>query len=611
MLVNSLHQQINAVLINLGITNPRVNLEHPADENHGDWSTNVALQYCKQIEGFNNPRALAEKIVSELKSNLAELPEVWQIEIAGPGFINFKLAHEYFRTQTIKLAETKPQALFKELTTKNKAKKVIVEYSSPNIAKPFTVGHLRSTIIGDAIANLYEAIGWQVLRDNHLGDWGTQFGKLIYAIKTWGKQAEIAKSDRPIKELVQLYVKFHDEAEKEPEIENAGRAWFKKLEEGDPEAKALWQWCIDLSWQEFQQIYGELGVSFSENNGRGYGESFFEDKMTEVVKLLESKLTPEDAVTNGAHCAEGENGAKLIFFENDQYPPLMVLKQDGATLYSTRDFATDYYRLKKEKPDLIVNEVGAEQALYFQQIYAVEQIMGWYQPGQRVHVKHGLYRFKDKKMSTRKGNVIWLEDVIDEAKKRARLMSKHTLEFKDTEVISRSSNRPKTLRPSSLMSSTDAVAIGALKWNDLKSETSRDIIFDWDEILSMKGNSGPYVQYAAVRAKSVLRKAALEEFSPAFGDDSWKLDAVELNLARHLDRFVELVEKAAAEFAPHHLAGYLFELAQRFNAFYNTHQIINAENSDARERRTVLTQATANVLEYGLGLLGVQTPEEM
>ncbi|MCC6711155.1 MAG: arginine--tRNA ligase [Candidatus Pacebacteria bacterium] len=587
MLVNSLHQQINAVLINLGITNPRVNLEHPADENHGDWSTNVALQYHKQIDGFSNPRTLAEKIVTELKNNLNDLPEIWQIEIAGPGFINFKLAHEYFRTQTIKLAETKPQALFKELTTKNKAKKAIVEYSSPNIAKPFTIGHLRSTIIGDAIANLYEAIGWQVLRDNHLGDWGTQFGKLIYAIKTWGDQAEIAKSDRPIKELVQLYVKFHDEAEKEPEIENAGRAWFKKLEEGDPEAKALWQWCIDLSWQEFQQIYGELGVSFSENNGRGYGESFFEDKMTEVVKLLESKLTPEDAVTNGAHYAEGENGAKLIFFENGQYPPLMVLKQDGATLYSTRDFATDYYRFKKEKPDLIVNEVGAEQALYFQQIYAVEQIMGWYQPGQRVHVKHGLYRFKDKKMSTRKGNVIWLEDVIDEAKNRAETLAENN----------------KTV--------AHVVAIGALKWNDLKSETSRDIIFDWDEILSMKGNSGPYVQYAAVRAKSVLRKAALEEFSPAFGDDSWKLDQVELNLARHLDRFVELVEKAATEFAPHHLAGYLFELAQRFNAFYNTHQIINAENSDARERRTVLTQATANVLEYGLGLLGVQTPEEM
>lgn len=588
MVFNLLQTNIVDVLKKLGVKNPDVELEHPADESHGDWSTNVALKYIKELKDFKNPRELAEEIVKELQPFFDNNPEIWSMDIAGPGFINFKLAKEYFRTQIIKIAETEQKDLLKPITKDNKDKKVIVEYSSPNIAKPFTIGHLRSTIIGDAIANIYEAIGWQVFRDNHLGDWGTQFGKLIYAIKTWGDEEKINQSDRPIKELVELYVKFHDEAEKEPEIENAGREWFKRLEEDDPEAKKIWFWCIDLSWKEFHSIYGELGISFTENEGKGYGESFFEDKMDEVIKLLEEKLTPEDSKKNGAHYSEGKDGAKLIFYEDDKYPPLMVLKKDGATLYSTRDFATDYFRLNHyENPDLIVNEVGAEQSLYFQQIYEVEKIMGWFKEDQRVHVKHGLYRFKDKKMSTRRGNVIWLEDVIGEAKKRAEALSK------DNKSVAH------------------VVAIGALKWNDLKSETSRDIVFDWDEILSMKGNSGPYVQYATVRAKSVLKKAALEEFSPGFGDDSWKMDSVELDLARYLDRFTETVQRSASEFAPHHLAGYLFELAQRFNGFYNTHQIINAENSDARERRCVLTQATVNTLEYGLALLGIQTPEEM
>jgi len=588
MISQLLQTNINQVLKNLGVDNPEAQLEHPADESHGDWSTNAALKYIKELDQFSSPRALAEKIIEDLQPFFKVTPEIWDIEIAGPGFINFRLAREYFRTRVIKISETEQKDLLNSFVEKNKDKKAIVEYSSPNIAKPFTIGHLRSTIIGDAIANIYEGLGWQVFRDNHLGDWGTQFGKLIYAIKTWGDQEKISNSQRPIKELVELYIKFHKEAEKEPELEDAGRAWFKKLEQDDPEAKKLWYWCIDLSWKEFHQIYGELGISFTENEGKGYGESFFENKMDEVIRFLEEKLTPDQSIKNGAHYAEGDDGAKLIFFEEDKYPPLMVLKKDGATLYSTRDFATDYFRLGHyNNPDLIINEVGAEQSLYFEQIYEVEKIIGWYNDGQRVHVKHGLYRFKDKKMSTRKGNVVWLEDVIAEAKKRAEKLSKGN------------------------KSVAHVVAIGAMKWNDLKSETSRDIVFDWDEILSMKGNSGPYVQYATVRAKSVLKKAALEEFSPAFGDDSWKMDDIEMDLARQIDRFEETVEKAALEFAPHHLTGYLFELAQRFNSFYNTHQIINAENSDARERRCILTQAAEKTLEYGLALLGIQTPEEM
>ncbi|MCD8484533.1 arginine--tRNA ligase [Candidatus Woesebacteria bacterium] len=444
------------------------------------------------------------------------------------------------------------------------------------MAKPFTIGHLRSTIIGDAVANLLEATGWTVKRDNHLGDWGTQFGKQICAIKKWGDEEEIAQSERPVKKLVELYVKFHAEAEENPELVDEGRAWFKKLEDGDLEARRLWQKCIDWSWKEFNQIYEELGVRFTENDGRGYGESYFEDKMDVVVEELETKNLLTDS-----------EGARLVFFPDDQYPPLMVIKKDGTTLYATRDLATDKFRLQKYGADVrIINEVGAEQSLYFQQIFAIELMLGWVEPDQRVHVKHGMFRFKDGKMSTRKGNVIWLEDVLQEARERAQQLGDD---------------------PEHAQTIASAVGIGALKWNDLKRSAHLDVVFDWDEMLSMEGNSGPYMQYTVVRGKSVLQKWQESGFTATATTEA-DITPEGLEILRLLSRYGEAVERAAQEYAPHLLANALFEIAQSFNTFYNKHQIVA---DGVPQVRIDLVNATVAVLSHGLGLLGIETVDRM
>jgi arginyl-tRNA synthetase len=542
-------------------------VEEPENETFGDYSSNVALVAAKILK--KNPFDLATELVKKI--NVAKLPEIEKVETAKPGFINFHLSQRYLFSQLEKILKEKEKFGSKN-TDSNK--KVVVEYSSPNIAKPFTVGHLRSTIIGDAIANLLEVSGWQVYRDNHLGDWGTQFGKQIYAIKTWGDEKKIEQSENPVKELVDLYVKFHDEAEKNPELEEKAREWFKKLENGDPEARRLWKKCVDWSWKEFEKIYEKLGIKFTENGGLGYGESFFEDKIKPVIEELRQKKllqTSEDA--------------ELVFYPNDKFPPLMILKKDGATLYSTRDLATDKFRLEKYGKDvLIINEVGNEQSLYFRQLFELEKMLGWVKEGQRIHIKHGLYRFKDAKMSTRKGNTIWLDDVLEEAEKRALNLSSE----KNIEISKK-------------------VAVGAIKWNDLKRTSEQDIVFDWDEILNMEGNSGPYIQYVYVRTQSVLSKSRnrkIEAPRPGLA----KLEIEEVSLLRTLNKFSEVVNWAGEKFAPNILCNYLFDLAQKFNLFYQKHKIIGSDQEDFRLK---LTQGVGLVIKTGLNLLGIQAPEKM
>lgn len=550
-------------------------LEFPEDLQFGDFTTNVALILSKERK--TNPRGLAESIVKSLKDDKSLSSLIEKIDVAGPGFINFWLKTDVLISNLTQIEEEKEKYGFSKT---NNGKLAIVEYSSPNIAKPFTVGHLRSTIIGDAVANLLSATGYKVLRDNHLGDWGTQFGKQIYALKAWGDEDAITKSDNPVKELVALYVKFHEEAEKDKTLDDAARAWFKKLETGDVEARRLWQKCIDWSFVEFDRIYKTLGVSFSSefNDGRGLGESFFETRMAAVIKELE----------NNELLKVGENGAKLVFFQSDKYPPLMIIKKDGATLYATRDLATDKYRKEKYDPDLIINEVGSEQALYFRQVYETEKILGWYKEGQRVHVGHGLIRFKEGKMSTRKGNVIWMDDVLSEAIVRAKKLGSESEEL------------------------VNKVAIGALKYNDLKRDSKTDIIFDWDEVLNMEGNSGPYLQYTVARTSSVLAKVKGKRRELKVENN---LNDEELSVLRTLSRFHEIISMSAKMYSPNILCNYLYDLASKYNSFYNKHRIINEdENEKEGETETFrvhLTAATGQVLKNGLKLLGIQAPERM
>lgn len=553
-----------------------------SDLAHGDYTSNIAMAIFSnskiqvKSQKFRSPLELAQKIIDRIKNQESRIKNIERIEAVAPGFINFWLSEDYLFSQLKQILEQKEKFGSKK---EDPNKKVVVEFSSPNIAKPFTVGHLRSTIIGNAISNLSRVNGWKVYRDNHLGDWGTQFGKQIAAIKKWGDEEKISKSENPVKELVALYVKFHQEVEKDPSLEEEAREWFKKLENKDVEARRLWRKCVDWSLKEFQRIYQVLDIKFTENKGIGYGESFFEDKMGTVIKELEDKRLLKES-----------EGAKLIFFKGDKYPPLMILKQDGATLYATRDLATDRFRLQKYGKDIVViNEVGAEQSLYFKQLFEVEKMLGWYKEGQRVHVKHGLYRFKDKKMSTRKGNTIWLEDVLGEAIKRAKGLGS------EGEQVA------------------EKVGIGALKWNDLKRSSSLDIVFDWDEILNMQGNSGPYIQYTYARTRSVLRKARNTKIK--FKIQNSKPEPEELSLLRTIYRFSEKVESAGEGFVPNILCGYLFDLAQRFNLFYQKHKILAADSSaDAigkQEFRIALTQSVGQVLKNGLNLLGIEAPEKM
>lgn len=563
MIQEKIKRAIEKVLADLGIQAPEIKLEHPADLAHGDFSTNVALTV----------KTDARKIKEELEKNLPA--EVEKIEIAGPGFINFYLSEKFFAEALKEILDKREDFGRSEA---GKGKKAIIEYSSPNIAKPFTVGHLRSTIIGDAVANLLTASGYEVIRDNHLGDWGTQFGKLIVAIKKWGNFDAIKKSDNPIKDLVALYVKFHDEAEKNATLEDEARAEFSKLESGDSEAKKIWQECINLSLAEFAKIYQRLGVSFNTQ----YGESFFIDKIAPVHDELIKKNLLTDS-----------EGAKVVMFEEEtKLPPLIIEKSDGSTIYATRDLAADLWRKKEYNPDLIINEVGSEQALYFQQIFKTEELLGWFKPDQRVHVMHGLYRFKEGKMSTRKGNVIWLEEVLDEAVKRAS-------EFNAEPAVA------------------EAVAIGAIKYNDLKRDSKQDIIFDWDEILNLKGNSGPYLQYTYARTKSILEKAGVSgeertlicEFPSLTVSKEGLLSSELTPVEKLLYRFPEVVERAAREYAPHHLCTYLYELASAFSSYYADHQIVSDEPESLY--RVALTAAVGQVLKNGLTLLGIATPEKM
>lgn len=582
-LITLLETQIKTALKKLNLPDVNINIEYPKNETHGDLASSVALTLYAKLREENNstyasPMALAQTIADQLKQTNDQ--RFTSIDVLPPGFINFNISQTALLDQfNHEYAKETP------VTATNQGKKVIVEYSSPNIAKPFTVGHLRSTIIGQAIANIKSATGWTVLRDNHLGDWGTQFGKLIYAIKqNWIPIQSIETADNPVELLVELYVKFHQEAETNPDLEAEARAWFKKLEDNDQQARSIWQQCVDWSWKEFDRIYRLLNVSFSHklNQGRGLGESFFENKMQPVIDQLEQQKL----------LTIGEEGAKIVEFES--MPPLMILKKDGATLYATRDLATDYYRLQTFQPDIIINEVGNEQSLYFKQIFEIETKLGWFKPHQRVHVGHGLYRFKDGKMSTRKGNVIWLSDVIEKAIKKAH----HLINEGDNH--SRLSDHDQLAKE---------IAIGALIWNDLKGEPKRDIVFDWDEILSMKGNSGPYIQYTHARTHSIHTKAAA---APEPIDLDAPINLEERALITWLIRFDSTIMKADQTLNPSVIATYLYELCQRFNTFYNQHTILGQKDGrQAPKHRLTLTNHTRKIIHTGLSLLGIPAPNKM
>lgn len=536
-----------------------VSLELPDNKSFGDYSSNIAMTASQKP---NNPRKLAEGIIKKLKAdkNLSEICD--KVEIAGPGFINFWLKTDVL-IDTLKQIDTSKSDFGKSETGKGKT--VIIDYSSPNIAKPFGIGHLRSTIIGAALYNLYKALGYEVVGDNHLGDWGTQFGKLIYMIET----------ERPerlsIETLEALYVKFHKLAETDPSLEENAREWFKKLEEGDSEAKKIWQECIDISLKEFDRVYKMLGVKID----FAFGESYY---LSEMKQMLDTPMVHR-------HLTEGEEGAKVVDLEEFGIKtPLMILKSDGATTYATRDLAAIKFRVRKWDPSLMIYEVGAEQSFHFQQVFAAARILGLVKPEVRlVHTAHGLYLAPDgKKFSTRHGKTVKLEEVLDEAISRAEKLGDG-----ESKVTARQ------------------VGIGAIKYFDLMHAVGSNVTFDWDKMMNLEGNSGPYLQYTVARCNSVISKSG---FKGASFKTDIKLENEEEIILRTLIHFPEVVEGAAENFAPNLLCNYLYGLAQKYNHLYNSLKIIGSE---AENFRLALTFGVSQVLKNGLKILGIETPERM
>ena len=553
--------------------NKEIQLETPENEEFGDFTTNVALQ---QGNG-KNPRKFAEEIVEILKANKELKEYVEKIEVAGPGFINFWISKDILLNNLIQIdneGESYGKSKIGEGTT------VIVDYSAPNIAKPFGIGHLRSTIIGQSIYNLYKFLGYKVIGDNHLGDWGTQFGKLLYMIK----KEEL--SDFDIKKLEELYVRFHELAsdpKKAEEMENEARKWFKKLEDNDPEARDIWKKCVDISMKEFEKVYELLNVSIDEC----YGESFYQDEMAKLLDKENKKVW--------SHARHGGEGAWILDLNPEIKTPLMLQKSDGATTYATRDLATIKFRVDKWHPAKIIYEVGGEQKLHFQQVFAAARLIGLVDDDtELVHVGHGLYLAPDgKKFATRQGKSIKLEEVLLEAIKRAK-------------KIIDISKKDRNLSETEAEIVSNKVGIGAVKYFDLSHNPESSIVFDWDGVLNMEGNSGPYIQYTYARTNSVKEKSSKEVSK--LKDLKEDLNTEEKSLLRAFTRFPGILVSAAKNYSPSTLCSYLYDLSQKYNAFYNKHKIIDSDNE---EFRLAVNSATGKILKRGLNLLGIQAPERM
>ncbi|HSV95221.1 MAG TPA: arginine--tRNA ligase [Spirochaetia bacterium] len=543
------------------------NVEHPADEKMGDYSTNIAMVMAKELG--RNPRELAVDLVNKLQGNkeLMRIVDGEKIQVAGPGFINFWVKDEILiekLNETLKSGDCLGDSDFM------KGKKILVEYSSPNIAKRFSVGHLRSTIIGQAIFNLYKHTGAErVTNDNHLGDWGTQFGMIIAAVE---EKPNFDWSGVDINKLEEIYVDFNKRIETDPELRNKAKEAFLRLEKGDTTAREIWKKSWDISMKEFEQIYKKLGVEF-ENT---LGESVYESMMPRII---------EEAKNKGVSSV-GEEGALIVEFKGEngkeEMPPAMLVKSDGSTTYFTRDLATIRRRLDDPslKSDLFIYEIGGEQKLHMRQVFATVKKL-WPEETSKVefvHVAHGLLSLPEGKMSTRKGMTIKLEDLLNRAEEKAV----------GGEIIS----------------------IGAVKYNELKRSPGMDYIFKWDEALSMEGNSAPYLQYVYVRTRGILNKSG--ENIEKIGDDGKTFaNEDEKILARWLLlRFAEgeIVESAARNFAPQQVCAYLFETAQKFNGFYERNKVIGVENQSLRLRLTLLT---GEVIKKGLSFLGIETVEKM
>ena len=510
------------------------------------------------------PQAIAADIAEKIDQSAFE-----KVVATGP-YVNFFLDKSQISDQVIKSVIQAGADYGQQ--DEGHGPNITIDLSSPNIAKPFSVGHLRSTVIGDALSNIFRKMGYNTIKINHLGDWGKQFGLLMVAYKKWGSKEAVEAN--PIDELLKLYVRINAEIENDPEFDEEGRLWFKKLEDGDPEATELWQWFRDESLVEFNRIYKLLGVEFDSLNG----EAFYNDKMDEAVQILEEKGLLKES-----------KGASIVELDDVNLPPAMIKKSDGATLYITRDIATAIYRARTYNFVKNIYAVGQEQSNHFRQLKAVLKKMGFDWSDDMIHVDFGLVTKNRQKLSTRKGNIILLEPTLQEAISRAKAQ----IEEKNPEL----ENKEEVAH---------AVGVGAVKFYDLKTDRRNGYDFDLEAMVSFEGETGPYVQYAYARIQSILRKA---NFTPS-ADATYSLsDPESWEIIKLLQDFSRVVKRAAENYDPSLIAKYAINLAQAFNKYYAHTRIL--DESPERDSRLALSYSTAVVLKEALRLLGVDAPEKM
>ena len=548
----------------------KVDIQNSTKREFGDFQTNFAMVSSKLIG--KNPREIASTLVDNFKEN----DIIEKLEIAGPGFINIYLKNNFLNEELKKVENEKYDFSFL-----NTDKTIIIDYSSPNIAKRMHIGHLRSTIIGDSIKRTLQFLGFHTLADNHIGDWGTQFGKLIVAYKNWLNKKSYEED--PIGELERIYVQFSDEAKKNPALEDEAREELKKLQLGDEENQKLWKEFIDISLKEYNKIYDRLGVNFDYY----YGESFYNDMMPAVLEELKEK-----------GIAREDQGALVVFFENDKLPPAIVQKKDGSFLYTTSDLATMKFRKDELNVDEAVYLTDDRQQNHFKQVFEIGEMLGEPYNYKKTHIVFGIMRFGDGMIfSSRSGNIIRLVDLLDEAKTQV----KKVIDEKNPDIPEEEKEKI-----------AEIVGSGAIKYFDLSQNRTSDITFTWDKVLSFEGNTGPYLQYTYVRIMSIFRKLKEENINVENKDIILEnMNGVERELAVELLRFPQTVVKSNESYRPNIIADYLFDIAKLFNNFYNSNSILKEENKKVMDARILLAEKTAFILKQGLGLLGINTVDRM
>lgn len=510
-------------------------------------------------------------IAADIKEAIGDVDYLDRIEVKG-AYLNFFVKTEVFVKSMIEAANSENFGG----SDIGEGKNICLDYSSPNVAKNFHVGHLRTTIIGNSLYKIFSKLGYNAIRINHLGDWGTQFGKLIVAYKAWGSKEAVEKDG--ISELMKLYVKFHEEADKNPELVDEARAWFARMEQGDEEALSIWQWFKDISLVEYKRTYDLLGVDFDYY----LGESFYRDKCQEVVdKIAEAGLLKKS------------EGAMIVDLSEYDMAPCIITKKDGSSIYATRDLAAIFYRKKTYNFCKCLYVTGQEQKLHFAQVFKVVELLGneWAKD-QLVHIPYGLVSLEGAKLSTRNGNIIYAEDILHDAiEKSLEIITEKSPNLENKEEVAK------------------MVGVGSVLFNDLYNQRIKDVSFSWDKVLNFDGETGPYVQYTHARCSSVVRLA--ENFDPSNEVDfSVITEPDAIFLLKEINRFPKVVLDAADKYEPSIVARFAVDVAQAFNKFYNSTRI-NVPEENVKNARVMLTYLTKKTLSDALELLGIQAPEAM